>query len=637
MRLREIMDMRCREQPEKWDDSGRDTKGCSSERHIYFWNLIKKLIHSSGNFYKSGSGEQPFVKRKWNRASLTVEASLALPVFLIAVLVLLKIVDLYRLHGMLTVSLQESARYLSVCAYAVDETGKETYEIPETAACIAYAEAKIPKEIRENGIVTLAGSRVKNGWLELKAIYWPKMGNRLVPVRNRGIAACAKVHLFCGKTEEEADEEEGEAKQMVWVTENGSVYHTDSSCSHINLSIQVSSPGALAWKRNQDGEKYKECEQCVGNGAAGAEVLVYHEVTALIQEQGRVVGVTVLNHKTKTEHNYYAPLTINAGGIWGHGIAAKAGIRVDMFPAKGSLLIFGHRINNVVLNRCRKPANADILVPGDTICLIGTTSSRVGFDEVDDVRVTPEEVDLLLSEGEKLAPALATTRILRAYAGVRPLVAADNDPSGRNISRGIVLLDHEVRDGVPGFVTITGGKLMTYRLMAEWATDLACKKLGIDKPCITMNEPLPGSRMEEDRSGGKQVVAEQPKRSSVGRHGEMAARIASESKYDNSLVCECEDVTVGEVNYAVNELDVHNLIDLRRRTRVGMGTCQGELCACRAAGLLGEAHNCSQKAKEDLASFLNERWKGLYPVAWGEALRESEYTQWIYGGVCGME
>ena len=106
------MDMRCREQPEKWDDSGRDTKGCSSERHIYFWNLIKKLIHSSGNFYKSGSGEQPFVKRKWNRASLTVEASLALPVFLIAVLVLLKIVDRYRLHGMLTVSLQESARYL---------------------------------------------------------------------------------------------------------------------------------------------------------------------------------------------------------------------------------------------------------------------------------------------------------------------------------------------------------------------------------------------------------------------------------------------------------------------------------------------------------------------------------------------
>lgn len=75
--------------------------------------------------------------------------------------------------------------------------------------------------------------------------------------------------------------------------------------------------------------------------AHGAKVLVYHEVTALIREQGAIVGVTVFNHKTKTEHNYYAPLTINAGGIWGHGIAAKAGIRVDMFPAKGSLLILG--------------------------------------------------------------------------------------------------------------------------------------------------------------------------------------------------------------------------------------------------------------------------------------------------------
>ena len=185
----------------------------------------------------------------------------------------------------------------------------------------------------------------------------------------------------------------------------------------------------------------------------GAKVLIYHEVVELIKSQDRVVGVKVYDHKTKQHKEYYAPVTVNAGGIWGHGIAAKAGVRVDMYPAKGSLLIFGHRVNNVVLNRCRKPANADILVPGDTICLIGTTSTHVGFDEVDDMRVTPDEVDVLLTEGEKLAPALATTRILRAYAGVRPLVAADNDPTGRNISRGIVLLDHAVRDGVEGFVS----------------------------------------------------------------------------------------------------------------------------------------------------------------------------------------
>ena len=372
--------------------------------------------------------------------------------------------------------------------------------------------------------------------------------------------------------------------------------------------------------------------------AHGAKVLVYHEVTALIKEGGKVVGVTVVDHKTKASHNYYAPLTINAGGIWGHGIAAMAGVRVDMYPAKGSLLIFGHRVNNIVLNRCRKPANADILVPGDTICLIGTTSSHVGFDEVDDMRVTPDEVDLLLSEGEKLAPALATTRILRAYAGVRPLVASDDDPTGRNISRGIVLLDHEKRDGVPGFATITGGKLMTYRLMAEWATDLACKKLGVDKKCTTMTDPLPGSRDEDEMPKGKSFIVKNPIRKSLeGRHGDLSSKIPSDNEYDASLVCECEDVTVGEVKYALNELDVNNMVDLRRRTRVGMGTCQGELCACRAAGLLGEAHNCSEKSKSDLAKFLNERWKGVYPVAWGDALRENEYAQWVYAGVCGME
>ncbi len=366
--------------------------------------------------------------------------------------------------------------------------------------------------------------------------------------------------------------------------------------------------------------------------AHGAKILVYHEVTALIQEQGCIVGVTTLNYKTKEQRNYYAPLVINAGGIWGHGIAAKAGVRVEMFPAKGSLLVFGHRINNVVLNRCRKPANADILVPGDTICLIGTTSIRVGFDEVDDVRISSEEVDLLLSEGQKMAPVLANTRILRAYAGVRPLVAADDDPTGRKISRGIVLLDHESRDGLKGFITITGGKLMTYRLMAEWATNLACQKLGLDKPCVTKDEPLPGARTEE-----QSTTAGQKTHSFTERHGEMSSKIASENEYDNSLVCECEDVTVGEINYAMKELDVNNLVDLRRRTRIGMGTCQGGLCACRAAGLLGKAENCMQKAQLDLTSFLNERWKGLYPVAWGSALRESEFSQWVYGGVCGME
>lgn len=371
----------------------------------------------------------------------------------------------------------------------------------------------------------------------------------------------------------------------------------------------------------------------------GAKVKVYSEVTSLIKDGDTVKGVETFNHITRQQERFYAPVTVNAGGIWGQHIAELAGVKINMFPAKGALLIFGHRVNNVVLNRCRKPANADILVPGDTICLIGTTSSRVPFEEVDNMYVTPDEVDVLLQEGEKLAPVLASTRILRAYAGVRPLVATDDDPSGRNISRGIVLLDHETRDGIKGFISITGGKLMTYRLMAERATDLVCKKLSVAKVCNTMNIPLPGSE-KENIDEISQKTWSRPgatHKATVGRHGARAASIGLDDEYDASLVCECEEVSVGEVKYAVNELDVHNLVDLRRRTRIGMGTCQGELCSCRAAGMLADAHKCTERAKEDLKNFVNERWKGMYPICWGDTLRESEYSQWIYSGVCGLE
>lgn len=372
--------------------------------------------------------------------------------------------------------------------------------------------------------------------------------------------------------------------------------------------------------------------------AHGAEIRTYTEVTELLRDGTRIVGVKAYDHHAKCELTFYAQVVVNAGGIWGHGIAAKVGITVNMLPTKGALLIFGHRVNKMVLNRCRKPADADILVPGDTISLIGTTSSKVPFDQIDNMIITPDEVDILLREGEKLSPILAHTRILRAYAGVRPLVASDDDPSGRTVSRGIVLLDHAKRDGMEGFITITGGKLMTYRLMAEWATDLVCRKIGVNAVCRTAELPLPGSAGKgkdiEKRMGNRSVAQ---RRSMIARHGDMAVNIDSRDSIKNSLVCECEEVSIGEVEYAIDNLGVNNLVDLRRRTRVGMGTCQGELCACRAAGLMGRRDAvCARKAKADLASFLNERWKGMAPIAWGDTLRESEYTTWVYESACGL-
>lgn len=371
----------------------------------------------------------------------------------------------------------------------------------------------------------------------------------------------------------------------------------------------------------------------------GAQILTGHHVTGLIREGNTVRGVRVCDTQYNEHRELYTTVVVNAAGIWGQRIAEYADLSVRMFPAKGSLLILDHRINNHVINRCRKPSDADILVPGDTISLIGTTSMHVDYSEIDYNRVTAEEVDILLREGEKLAPVMAQTRILRAYAGVRPLVASDNDPSGRNVSRGIVLLDHAERDGMDGFITITGGKLMTYRLMAEWATDAVCRKLGNTAPCVTAERALPGSQQSTEKTLHKIISLPAPLRgSAIYRHGDRTPTWLGEGRLSRSLVCECEAVTAGEVQYAVENLTVNNLLDLRRRTRVGMGTCQGELCACRAAGLLQRFHaTSSTQSLAQLSDFLNERWKGIQPVAWGDALRESEFTRWVYQGLCGLE
>ena len=143
----------------------------------------------------------------------------------------------------------------------------------------------------------------------------------------------------------------------------------------------------------------------------GADALTYHEVVGFVVENGEMKGVRLRNNLTGEVFEQRAQLVINAAGIWGHQLSVMAGVGVNMFPAKGTLLIFGHRVNQMVINRCRKPANADILVPDDTVCVIGTTSDRVPFETVDDLQVTPEEVDILIKEGEKLAPALASSRL----------------------------------------------------------------------------------------------------------------------------------------------------------------------------------------------------------------------------------
>lgn len=185
--------------------------------------------------------------------------------------------------------------------------------------------------------------------------------------------------------------------------------------------------------------------------------------------------------------------------------------------------------------------------------------------------------------------------------------------------------------------------MMTYRLMAEKVTDLACEKLGVKKACQTAVTPLPGSEESQETIKGQVESEHDPlttltsRLAETGRHGTFVKEIPHDTIEDRALVCECEEVSVGEVKFAIDKLHVHTINNLRRRTRIGMGTCQGELCACRAAGVLCQlGHTKPQAGLADLRSFMQERWKGMQPVAWGDTLKENQLTQKIYQELCGL-
>ena len=118
--------------------------------------------------------------------------------------------------------------------------------------------------------------------------------------------------------------------------------------------------------------------------------------------------------------------------------------------------------------------------------------------------MTPQEVDLLIRETSRMIPKIKETRFIRAYAGIRPLFQSEEKRDDRAISRGFVLIDHGKRDGVENLFTITGGKFVTYRLMAEKVSDLLCQKMGIAVPCSTHLKPLPGAGKVPEPSGTTQ-------------------------------------------------------------------------------------------------------------------------------------
>lgn len=349
----------------------------------------------------------------------------------------------------------------------------------------------------------------------------------------------------------------------------------------------------------------------------GAQVHTYHEVVALLRDGDRVVGARCRDLVGGDEVEFLADLVVNATGAWAGKIAALAGVEVPMRPGRGVMVAVNHRVVDTVINRCKMPDDGDIIVPIQTVAVIGTTD--VEAEDPDRLAVEPDEVRFLLDEGEKLVPGLSRLRMLRAWVGARPLYSEGDAASTRDISRDYALLDHQVRDGVEGFVTITGGKWTTYRRMAESTVDLVCRKLGVERDCRTHLEELP----------------EVPTQPGVLPTRRLAA--VEEDEAYGRLVCECELVTVDQVARSLAG-GAATVDDVRRDTRLGMGPCQGGFCLPRVVGLIHRMRGGDPAAANAaFRDFLAERWKGVAPLLWGDQLRQQTFDEMLHLEVAAVD
>jgi len=173
-------------------------------------------------------------------------------------------------------------------------------------------------------------------------------------------------------------------------------------------------------------------------------------------------------------------------------------------------------------------------------------------------------------------------------------------------------------------------------LMAQVTADLVCKKFGIHADCSTDYVPLrefpDGAALRAALAVLPPAVAEKAHR----RMGNKLARLAAAIKADPSLgeiVCECELVTRGEIEYAMKDSRVpaRTLGDIGRRTRMGFGTCQGTFCGYRAM-LLGYRNGkwSADQAASMLNVYLQDRWKGQSWIPEGKQAEQLNLSRELF-------
>jgi len=336
----------------------------------------------------------------------------------------------------------------------------------------------------------------------------------------------------------------------------------------------------------------------------------------------KIESAVCRDNRTNSILTIRAKQFVNAAGAWAMNIALMANCEdVNLLYSKGTLLVSHDRLTTHVINRLRPPSDGDILVPGGTVSVLGTTSIR--SDNLDEVKPTVEEIDINVREGTAMVPALATARYIRAFSGVRPLLQSSNDGGDREATRGFALIDHNSQN-LSNFCTITGGKLTTYRLMAEKTANLVARRLKNSEPCQTHKIPLPDEESCKWTEPGASP-----------RYWYKA------NDSEDMILCECEMVPQSAIEEIIHNApgaeDEMTLTAIALRSRAGKGPCQGSFCGIRIASYLYDCgHYHDKTGLIHMRDFFNERFKGMRTIIWGQQAAQMELAEALHCGLLGL-
>ncbi|MEO1246306.1 MAG: glycerol-3-phosphate dehydrogenase [Pseudomonadota bacterium] len=318
----------------------------------------------------------------------------------------------------------------------------------------------------------------------------------------------------------------------------------------------------------------------------GARVFNYSPVLGLLTENGSAAGVLYGQPGSDARAEIRGRAVVNAGGPWVDAVLERAGPQSREFigGTKGSHIIvsrFDGCPSDAIYVEARSDGRPFFIIPWNGLVLIGTTDIRYEGD-LDAVRASTDEVDYLLEECNHVFPRarLERSSVHFAYAGVRPLPKREEGPESA-ITRKHVIVENSAT--ASGLYSIVGGKLTTYRNLAEQVVDRLKRDFDLHAgACLTAVEPLPGAHdtktvqasVESARllsaAGVERILKIYGSRAQELLEGIEARELPAGSLDDEGRVLAAEVVFAFTVEHAKNLVDV-----VHRRLMLGFDADQG--------------------------------------------------------------